>query len=87
MAEYAHPEVLVDTTWVAEHLNDPNVRIVESNEDILLYDQGHIPAKLLGFERTAALPIGSPILFASVAHGSAHDIAGKGVANPAALIQ
>lgn len=43
MAEYAHPEVLVDTNWVADHLNDPNVRLVESNEDILLYDQGHIP--------------------------------------------
>ena len=43
MAGYAHPEVLVDTSWVADHLNDPNVRIVESNEDILLYDQGHIP--------------------------------------------
>jgi thiosulfate/3-mercaptopyruvate sulfurtransferase len=43
MAEYAHPEVLVDTAWVVDHLNDPNVRIVESNEDILLYDQGHIP--------------------------------------------
>jgi thiosulfate/3-mercaptopyruvate sulfurtransferase len=43
MAEYSHPEVLVETGWVAEHLNDPNVRIVESDEDILLYDQGHIP--------------------------------------------
>lgn len=43
MAEYAHPEVLVETDWVAEHLNDPNVRLVESNEDILLYNQGHIP--------------------------------------------
>ena len=43
MAEYAHPEVLVDTAWVADHLKDPNVRLVESNEDILLYDQGHIP--------------------------------------------
>jgi thiosulfate/3-mercaptopyruvate sulfurtransferase len=43
MAEYARPEVLVDTSWVADHLNDPKVRIVESNEDILLYDQGHIP--------------------------------------------
>ncbi len=43
MAEYAHPEVLVDTAWVADHLSDPNVRLVESNEDILLYDQGHIP--------------------------------------------
>jgi thiosulfate/3-mercaptopyruvate sulfurtransferase len=43
MAGYAHPEVLVETEWLADHLNDPNVRIVESNEDILLYDQGHIP--------------------------------------------
>jgi thiosulfate/3-mercaptopyruvate sulfurtransferase len=43
MAAYAHPEVLVETDWVAEHLNDPNVRIVESDEDILLYDQGHVP--------------------------------------------
>ncbi|MCB9158189.1 MAG: sulfurtransferase [Caldilineaceae bacterium] len=40
---YAHPEALVSTTWVAEHLNDPNVRLVESNEDILLYDVEHIP--------------------------------------------
>jgi thiosulfate/3-mercaptopyruvate sulfurtransferase len=43
MAGYAHPEVLVETEWLADHLNDPHVRIVESNEDILLYDQGHIP--------------------------------------------
>jgi thiosulfate/3-mercaptopyruvate sulfurtransferase len=41
--EYAHPEALVSTQWVADHLNDPNIRIVESNEDILLYDRGHIP--------------------------------------------
>lgn len=40
---YAHPEVLVSTAWVAEHLKDPNVRLAESNEDILLYDTGHIP--------------------------------------------
>jgi thiosulfate/3-mercaptopyruvate sulfurtransferase len=46
MAEYARPEVLVDTSWVADHLNDSNVRIVESNEDILLYDQGHIPGAI-----------------------------------------
>ncbi|KAB8142498.1 sulfurtransferase [Chloroflexia bacterium SDU3-3] len=43
MAAYAHPEVLVDTEWVAQHLDDPKVRLVESNEDILLYHQGHIP--------------------------------------------
>jgi thiosulfate/3-mercaptopyruvate sulfurtransferase len=40
---YAHPEFLVDTAWVATHLNDPAVRIVESDEDYLLYDSGHIP--------------------------------------------
>src|SRR5215831_8004713 len=41
---YAHPEVLVDTAWVAEHLNDPQVRIVEADEDPLLYEaMGHIP--------------------------------------------
>ncbi len=40
---YAHPEVLVSTQWVAEHLDDPTVRIVESDEDLLLYETGHIP--------------------------------------------
>ena len=40
---YAHPEVLVSADWVEEHLKDPKVRIVESDEDILLYDLGHIP--------------------------------------------
>lgn len=40
---YAKPEVLVDTDWVASHLNDPNIRIIESNEDPLLYPSGHIP--------------------------------------------
>src|SRR5262245_4951800 len=39
---YAHPEVLVSTDWVAEYLNDPTVRIVESDEDVLLYEIGHI---------------------------------------------
>ena len=42
MAEYAHPEVLVSTDWVAENLNNPEVRIAESDEDYLLYEQGHI---------------------------------------------
>lgn len=43
MSNYARPEFLVDTQWVADHLNDPHVRLIESNEDILLYAQGHIP--------------------------------------------
>src|SRR5450756_1670207 len=41
--EYAHPESLVSTQWTADHLHDPNIRIVESDEDVLLYDRGHIP--------------------------------------------
>ena len=40
---YAHPEALVSTEWVAAHTGDANVRLVESNEDILLYDTGHVP--------------------------------------------
>jgi thiosulfate/3-mercaptopyruvate sulfurtransferase len=40
---YTNPDVLVDTQWVADHLDDPNVRIIESNEDPLLYPSGHIP--------------------------------------------
>ncbi|ACD83188.1 sulfurtransferase [Candidatus Methylacidiphilum infernorum] len=43
MKNYAHPEVLVETSWLQEHLNDPGIRIIESNEDPLLYDTGHIP--------------------------------------------
>jgi len=40
---YAHPEVLVTTGWVAAHLDEPDVRIIESNEDQLLYPSGHVP--------------------------------------------
>lgn len=40
---YANPDVLVDTEWVAARLEDPTVRVVESNEDPLVYPSGHIP--------------------------------------------
>jgi thiosulfate/3-mercaptopyruvate sulfurtransferase len=40
---YAHPNALVSTEWVAEHLDDPSIRILESNEDPLLFKAGHIP--------------------------------------------
>jgi thiosulfate/3-mercaptopyruvate sulfurtransferase len=43
MENYKNPEVLVSTHWVAEHKDDPDIRIVESDEDILLYETGHIP--------------------------------------------
>jgi 4-hydroxythreonine-4-phosphate dehydrogenase len=54
---------------------------------VMLHDQGHIAAKLQAFNRTAGLSIGSPILFSSVAHGSAHDIAGKGQGDAGAMIE
>jgi thiosulfate/3-mercaptopyruvate sulfurtransferase len=41
--KYAHPEMLVSTEWLAEHVQDANIRIIESDEDVLLYDTGHIP--------------------------------------------
>ena len=40
---YVHGDVLVSTDWVKDHLQDPSVRIIESNEDLLLYPSGHIP--------------------------------------------
>ena len=42
MADYAHPEVLVSTEWVAEHQSDPKVRLIEVDVDTTAYDQGHI---------------------------------------------
>ena len=43
MADYAHPEVLVSTDWVAQHSQDPSVTIVEVDVDTKAYDEGHIP--------------------------------------------
>jgi thiosulfate/3-mercaptopyruvate sulfurtransferase len=42
-SQYANPDAIVSTEWVAAHLDDPSIRIIESNEDVLLYDTGHIP--------------------------------------------
>ena len=53
----------------------------------MIHDQGHIAAKLQARNRTAGLTIGTPVLFSSVAHGSALDIAGKNLASPAAVIE
>ena len=43
MNEYTNPDVLVSTDWLAKHLDYPGVRVIESDEDTLLYDTGHIP--------------------------------------------
>lgn len=43
MSEYAHPAALVSTDWVAQHLTDPSVRLVEVDVDTTAYSQGHVP--------------------------------------------
>jgi 4-hydroxythreonine-4-phosphate dehydrogenase len=53
---------------------------------VMVHDQGHIMAKTHAFAGTAALTLGTPVLFSSVAHGSALDIAGKNRADPGAMI-
>ncbi len=46
LAAYAHPDRLVTTEWLAEHLGDANLFVIESDEDVLLYHTGHIPGAL-----------------------------------------
>jgi thiosulfate/3-mercaptopyruvate sulfurtransferase len=46
MAEYAHPEALVSTQWVAEHANDPEVRVAEVDVDTKAYEEGHVPGAI-----------------------------------------
>ena len=43
LQQYASPERLVTTQWLADHLGEPGIVVVESDEDVLLYDTGHIP--------------------------------------------
>ncbi len=54
---------------------------------VMLHDQGHVAAKLLAPNRIAALTIGTPVLFSSVAHGAALDIAGKNRADAGAMVE
>jgi len=42
MSDYANPDVLVDTDWLDEHLDDPSVRVIEVDEDTTAYDKGHL---------------------------------------------
>nr|WP_246295050.1 4-hydroxythreonine-4-phosphate dehydrogenase PdxA [Schlegelella koreensis] len=53
----------------------------------MLHDQGHIPIKLLAPHAASALSIGADVLLSSVGHGSAMDIAGRGIADPTALLR
>ncbi|MFQ6075070.1 MAG: 4-hydroxythreonine-4-phosphate dehydrogenase PdxA, partial [Candidatus Bathyarchaeia archaeon] len=53
----------------------------------MYHDQGHIPVKLLGFEEGVNITIGLPIIRTSADHGTAFDIAGKGIASPKSLFK
>src|SRR5438270_10719816 len=46
MAEYANPDALVDTDWLAERLDDPDIRVIEVDEDTTAYEKGHIPGAI-----------------------------------------
>lgn len=54
---------------------------------VMLHDQGHVAAKLLAPNAAAALTVGTPVLFSSVGHGSALDIAGRGIAEHRAMVE
>ena len=59
---YAHPEVLVDTAWVYEHLSDPQVRLLEVDVDTSAYDAGHIPGAVgLHWKRDLETPVARDI--------------------------
>ena len=53
----------------------------------MYHDQGHIPIKLLAGRTASALSVGAGIIFCSVGHGSAFDIAGRGIADPAGILR
>jgi len=53
----------------------------------MYHDQGHIPLKALAFDKAVNITLGLPIVRTSVDHGTALDIAWKGIANPSSLIE
>lgn len=76
--------------WRVDGPRGADVLLAERRHDLyvaMLHDQGHIPVKLLAPRTASALSIGADVLLASVAHGSAMDIAGRGLANPEALLR
>ncbi len=67
-----------------------DVMLSQRRHDVYLamfHDQGHIPMKLLSPLRSSALSIGTPVLFSSMGHGCAYDIAGKDIADPISVIE
>ena len=82
--EYEHPEMLVSTDWVAQHLNDTKVRIVEADEDVLLYEVGHIPGAVkLDWHTDLQDPIERDFVDKA---GFEKLMAGKGISNDTTVV-
>lgn len=82
--EYAHPEMLVSTEWVANHLNDPKVRVVEADEDVLLYEVGHIPGAVkLDWHTDLQDPVERDFVDRA---GFEHLMAERGIANDTTVV-
>ncbi|MFC1983544.1 4-hydroxythreonine-4-phosphate dehydrogenase PdxA [Chloroflexota bacterium] len=65
-------------------------RAINGEFDVVLalyHDQGHIPIKVYGFEKSVSVALGLPFIRTSVDHGTAFDIAGRGIANPESLTE
>ena len=67
MTRYTSPEVLVDTQWLAEHLNDPRVRILDIHIDPAPYEAGHIPGAVFWNGLTTLLQSDYRVNFDTVA--------------------
>jgi len=84
MKNYKFPEVLVETQWVADHLKDSDIRIIESNEDVLLYDSGHIPGSV---KIDWQSDLQHPIIRDYIHSDSFEDLAGKmGISNDTTVV-
>jgi thiosulfate/3-mercaptopyruvate sulfurtransferase len=81
---YAKPEVLVETQWVAEHLNDPKLRLIEVDVDTAAYDTGHIPGAVgWNWKRDTQQPVRRDLPDAA----AFQELAGRsGVANDTTVI-
>lgn len=76
-----HGPFPADTLMVAAQRGDYEAVVA------MYHDQGHIALKILGMHRAVNVTLGLPIIRTSVAHGTAFDIAGRGIANPQSLIE
>jgi thiosulfate/3-mercaptopyruvate sulfurtransferase len=81
---YAHPERLVTTEWLAEHLEDPGVVVAESDEDVLLYETGHIPGAVkIDWHTDLNDPVARDYVDAD---GFAQLMSGKGVSRETTIV-